>query len=427
MDGPSFLKRPWRRKARKSLHSSSPPTEVPSASLSASSVVPAQRSACAPSSKTASKAALPTAAEQPQAISLPETTSNVASVQIPRDRGDFHIVLICALRLEAECVYDTLDKIWDDKKYGKAPNDDNAYSLGVIGQHNVVIVHMPGMGTDRAVAAAANVRSSFPNISLALVVGICGGMPYDAQGEEIILGDVIVSEALVRYDFGRQYPQGFEGKSGIHDILGPPSEKILGLLNKLSTRQHNKIMINNITAFLNSIQRKSPEVVHPGVESDVLYDSSYIHQHHSSRRCDVCVKGKKTCEVAIKADCEDLGCDTSMRITRLRLANSSATQPRVHFGIIGSTNTVMKSGHHRDALAKEGVIAVEMEGAGVWRYCPTVVIKGVCDYADTHKRKSWQQYAAATAAACAKAFLAEWTSDHEFYRLSKCPCQILLH
>jgi nucleoside phosphorylase len=51
-----------------------------------------------------------------------------------------------------------------------------------------------------------------------------------------------------------------------------------------------------------------------------------------------------------------------------------------------------------------------MEGAGVWDNFPCIVIKGVCDYADSHKNKKWQGYAAATAAACMKAFLKEWIS-----------------
>ncbi|KAF5610782.1 hypothetical protein F25303_14521, partial [Fusarium sp. NRRL 25303] len=49
-----------------------------------------------------------------------------------------------------------------------------------------------------------------------------------------------------------------------------------------------------------------------------------------------------------------------------------------------------------------------MEGAGVWDILPCIVIKGACDYADSHKSKVWQRYAAATAAACAKAFLRFW-------------------
>ena len=73
-------------------------------------------------------------------------------------------------------------------------------------------------------------------------------------------------------------------------------------------------------------------------------------------------------------------------------------------------DTVMKSGSHRDEIAKrDGIIAFEMEGAGVWDYFPSIVIKGVCDYADSHKNKQWQPYAAATAAACTKAFLEGWS------------------
>jgi nucleoside phosphorylase len=34
-----------------------------------------------------------------------------------------------------------------------------------------------------------------------------------------------------------------------------------------------------------------------------------------------------------------------------------------------------------------------------------IVIKGVCDYADSHKGKAWQAYAVATSASATKAFL----------------------
>jgi nucleoside phosphorylase len=68
-------------------------------------------------------------------------------------------------------------------------------------------------------------------------------------------------------------------------------------------------------------------------------------------------------------------------------------------------------GEKRDELAASaGVFGFEMEAAGVWMHFPTVVIKGVCDYADCHKSKKWQNYAAASAASCAKAFLLEYTA-----------------
>ncbi|KAK5952861.1 hypothetical protein OHC33_005982 [Knufia fluminis] len=80
--------------------------------------------------------------------------------------------------------------------------------------------------------------------------------------------------------------------------------------------------------------------------------------------------------------------------------------PRIYLGAVASGNKVMKNGTMRDDVAKDNeVIALEMEGAGVWSTFPTVVIKAACDYADSHKNKRFQNYASMVAAACAKAFL----------------------
>jgi predicted benzoate:H+ symporter BenE len=46
-----------------------------------------------------------------------------------------------------------------------------------------------------------------------------------------------------------------------------------------------------------------------------------------------------------------------------------------------------------------------MEAAGVMNTFPCLVIRGICDYADSYKDKRWQHYAAATAAAYAKLLL----------------------
>ncbi|KAL6786626.1 hypothetical protein J3E68DRAFT_420151 [Trichoderma sp. SZMC 28012] len=70
----------------------------------------------------------------------------------------------------------------------------------------------------------------------------------------------------------------------------------------------------------------------------------------------------------------------------------------------------MKSGEHRDRIARQrGIIAFEMEGAGVWDELPCIIVKGVCDYADSHKNKVWQPFAAATAASVMKAMLGRYT------------------
>jgi hypothetical protein len=72
-------------------------------------------------------------------------------------------------------------------------------------------------------------------------------------------------------------------------------------------------------------------------------------------------------------------------------------------------NMVMKFAHHRDRFAlEEKVIGFEMEGASLWDDFPTVIIKSVCNYSDSHENKSWQNHCAVVAVACAKGFLRQW-------------------
>ena len=72
-----------------------------------------------------------------------------------------------------------------------------------MGKHNVVLVHMPGMGIADSATAAGSLRNSFPSIVSVFIVGICGANPKNlATKQDIVLGDYIVSTALVQYDFG---------------------------------------------------------------------------------------------------------------------------------------------------------------------------------------------------------------------------------
>src|SRR5947207_3461329 len=96
----------------------------------------------------------------------------------PSSREDFEIAIICALRTECDAVEALFDEFWEeDGTYGKAPGDHNAYTMGRIGIHNVVLAFMPNMGKAASASVAASFRSSFTRIKLGLVVGICGGSP----------------------------------------------------------------------------------------------------------------------------------------------------------------------------------------------------------------------------------------------------------
>ncbi|KAH7111687.1 hypothetical protein B0J13DRAFT_271862 [Dactylonectria estremocensis] len=310
----------------------------------------------------------------------------------PTTRLGFHIAIICALTIEADAVEALFDHHWDDDgpHYDKVPGDPNAYSTGSIGRHNVVLAYMPGMGKASSAAIASNCRASFPNIKLALVVGVCGAVPFaPSSNTEIVLGDVIVGSGIIQYDLGQRLPERFMHKDTLLKSLGRPNPEIRAVLAKLEGIRSRKTLQSKMAGCLNEL-RKDPELeaTYPGVAHDKLFDATYRH-----------ISDGKTCE--------ECGC--SGGLVQRRRFNQDKSQPAVHLGLIASGDTVMKSGEERDDIARQAsVIGFEMEGAGVWDTFPCIVIKGACDYADSHKTKVWQRYAAATAAACTKAFLEHW-------------------
>lgn len=310
----------------------------------------------------------------------------------PTDRNGFEIAIICALTLEADAVEALFDSYWDDEgvPFDKAAGDPNAYSTGAIGRHNVVLAYMPGMGKVNAATVASNCRISFPNIRLGLVVGIAGVVPFGPDGEEITLGDVIISDGIIQYDFGRQLHDGFIRKDTLLDCFGRPNTEIRALLAKSKSLRGRRALFSNLTEHLQALLF-DPQLAakYPGTDQDILFDPTYRH-------------------VSDEEPCDRSGCN-GKTISRQRLQTNHDVSPAIHFGLVACGDMVMKSGQDRDLIAaREQVIAFEMESAGVWDVLPCVVIKGACDYADSHKNKKWQRYAAATAAACTKAFLRSW-------------------
>lgn len=80
----------------------------------------------------------------------------------------------------------------------------------------------------------------------------------------------------------------------------------------------------------------------------------------------------------------------------------------VHYGTIASGNSVIKDAMTRDKYANDpelDVLCFEMEAAGLTNNFPCLVIRGICDYSDSHKNDDLHKYAALTAAAYARELL----------------------
>ncbi|KAJ5113883.1 hypothetical protein N7456_002417 [Penicillium angulare] len=271
----------------------------------------------------------------------------------------------------------------------KSPTGPNNYTLGSIngptGKHNVVIACLPAgrYGTTAAATAAAGMISSFPQIKFGLMVGIGGGIPSDEN--DIRLGDVVVSKpegsfgGVRQYDCGKVTPQGFEERGSLNS---PPTV----LLNAVNALQSKHDMVGSeMPDFLDTMRknyplmakpRQGPGYVYQGEENDCLFDSAYEHP-----------SDKKSCQ----------GCDASKRLRREARGDQD---PYIFYGTIASGNSVIKDSRLRDIFSH--CLCFEMEAAGLMNNFPCLVIRGICDYCDTHKNDQWQKYAAATAAAYAK-------------------------
>ncbi len=106
--------------------------------------------------------------------------------------NDYTVGWICAISTE----YVAAQAFLDEKHEGPghlSTNNNNDYTLGKVGRHNVVIAVLPDgeYGTSSAAMVARDMLHSFPNIRIGLIVGIGGGAP--SQKHDIRLRDIVVS------------------------------------------------------------------------------------------------------------------------------------------------------------------------------------------------------------------------------------------
>ncbi|QKX59475.1 uncharacterized protein TRUGW13939_06609 [Talaromyces rugulosus] len=301
-----------------------------------------------------------------------------------KTHDDYTIAWVCALPLEAATATVMLDQRHPPLQ--QPPGDDNAYELGEISGHNIVVVHLPAgvYGTTSAATVVAQMQTSFPSIRFAVLVGIGGGVP--SASHDIRLGDVVVSQpaglsgGVVQYDYGKTINGGFQ-RTG---MLSPPPQILLTAMARLQAGEiegHNPNLVEVVSNLLATNHEMKARCSRP-TESDQLFQATYTHRD-----------GEETC----------ISCDPSQLCPR---NPRQPSQPRIHYGVIASGNRVMKDGRIRDRLAKDiGMLCFEMEAAGIMNQIPCLVIRGICDYSDSHKNKHWQGYAALTAAAYCKVLL----------------------
>lgn len=301
---------------------------------------------------------------------------------------DYTVGWVCTLPVEVEAAKAMLDRIHADLHTDSGVSDTNNYVLGGINNHNVVLAYPSlSVGTASSLAAViTQMRARFRSIRCSLIVGTGGGVP--SMKEDIRLGDIVVGKptsdrpGLIRYESGREesvektYMRS-ETSNGLPDILQTATSKA----------ETNHILgETQIARYISEVVQKDPLTFgHPGPEQDVLFEPDYNHIITRSAE-----SGCAYCE--------------SNRVT-LRPTRSNRI-PKVHYGVVAYADRPICHGIARDELARNhGILSFFTGEAGLISLMKCLVIRGISDYADSHKNQLWQGYAAVTAAAYAKEIL----------------------
>ncbi|KAI6308809.1 hypothetical protein MCOR29_009167 [Pyricularia oryzae] len=280
---------------------------------------------------------------------------------------DYHVAWIAPVSdLELLPSRLMLDEEHDAPDYDTA-YDDNVYTCGALAGHNVVIATCaPGMtGNVNAGRVTGSMFKTFSSIRMAMLVGIGGGVPRaepsDDPTEDVHFGNVVVGwpgdggPACIYYDSGRWHT---DGEFEVFGTINRPDQMLLNALGKL-------VSDHEMDRSTFDVHRKR------------LLQSKYNRN--------------------------------SQLVQRPERTGEEATGFIFHRGRIATGNAVVKDGERRDQIRDQcnGALCIEMEAAGVDAGRPCLVIRGISDYADSHKGDVWRSYAAGNAAVFARELLSK--------------------
>ncbi|KAF5634236.1 nacht and ankyrin domain protein [Fusarium sp. NRRL 52700] len=304
----------------------------------------------------------------------PRSVVAVAKQPIMFNTERYTIGWICALRKEliaAKAFLDVLHGVVDNASL----NDDNKYTLGSIGKHNVVIAVLPDgqYGSVNATAVLKDMTRTFFDLRVVLMVGIGSGVP---GRKDIRLGDIVVgsigpsTSGVIQYDYGRA-AQGEE-----FAVTGHLNQAPMAFLTAMSAlhatyEMEGHSIESNIDKTLQRYKRLGREYRRPEASTDRLYAAEYVHEGGEGVSC------SKSC--------------TDDNLMHREERGEYEHNPAIHCGLIASGNSLIKDAHLRDRLAaKHVVLCLEKEAAGLMNHFPN---------------DEWQGYAAMAAAAYAKDLL----------------------
>ena len=232
-----------------------------------------------------------------------------------------------------------------------------------------------------------------------------GGVPYygDPGKPDVRLGDVVVGlpdkdhPGVTNVEYGREEDGTFVATG---NILAPNDVLFRKAVAIIDSTGHDSPEIDNFRRNASELLAKC-EARHPGTHQDLLFKRGYN-----------CTSLSNTCPSA---------CDEAGLFQRRHRADAHS---KLYGGLIASSSKVIRDSGFRDTVMKQDrkrgdILCVEMEGYAIALQKGCLNIRGISDYADSHKSDCWQKYASVQAAAFAKTVIcmlgescASETSEH---------------
>ncbi|KAI0410232.1 purine and uridine phosphorylase [Xylaria grammica] len=274
-------------------------------------------------------------------------------------RTHYRIVWLCTHIAAFERARSFMDEIYPQSTPGP-----HLYCCARIGHHKLVVFLPQKVPPDKhgplLRSPIQRLVQLFPKVKLFLAVGVGGGAP--SQQNDIRLGDVVVglakdtNKSMFTYDIDKT----------------------------LVSRRFESVQVFDLPYSI-SAARLPDRIVGkplplPPHSTDHLYKSEVVHQN-TSQPCSTM--------------CEN---DKSQMVQR-SARDGYGDAIRVHFGTIASSNKPMEDALVRDILATEtNVLCFETEAYDILNEAPCLLIRGICNYSDSHKLGTgWEEYASASA------------------------------
>lgn len=298
--------------------------------------------------------------------------------------GDYSVGWVCALTKELAAATVMLDERHSDLP--KPSGDQNAYTLGSIGDHNIAITCLPmgDIGNNPAATVASRMTNTFPSIRFWLMVGIGGGVP-----PKVRLGDIVVSTPVYEYPGVVQWDLGIAQDESFRRIgaLDKPPEVLRSAITKLEAHREIHGPDTGILHILEGLRSNKQSFASKYLRSEHLEDNlfrpDFNHVYQSKKAVDHGDEEQEEEEECEEDEEENIAsscryCDRAMVVKR----KSRRTKIKTHYGVVASGNSVMKNAKERDEINQQRVgghaLCFEMEAAGITNNHPCLVIRGIC-------------------------------------------------